>query len=192
MKIKMLLIAMLVLVVSGCASTKPGMGSYADAGTTAIALSSGYSEMNPILAPIGDPVLTAVASIGLKQAFKAGLESQGVSPSCAHNSVETVGMAAAGWNTALMAGASTGIGLPVAAVAGVAYWHFSGGCSVSEPENGPYTGDYAQAIMYNGQPWKVESVGYYQDGDVFVSLSRGGSTYTKAWVPVDSLRGFNP
>jgi|SRR5690606_10452614 len=126
-----------VIALSGCAASSidtvnnklnnPGLGSYGDAATTAIALSSGYTEMNPLLNGLagGDPLTTAVLSIGLKAGGKELLTMNGVKEDTAHRSVETIGIAASAWNIGVMAGASTGVGLPLALLAGYAYWEWT-------------------------------------------------------------------
>ncbi|WP_110686371.1 hypothetical protein [Salinicola aestuarinus] len=117
--------------MSGCASTRPpGAGTALDAATTAYALDHGYSEANPLLSGIGDPYLTALAVVGLKQGVKYALhEYGGLSEECAHDGIETAGMAAGGWNLATIAGAATGPGLLVSALFGGGYWLWSDGQS---------------------------------------------------------------
>mgnify|MGYP000885131256 CR=1 FL=1 len=117
-------LALVASLLSGCAGTRgPGLGTTLDATTTAYALDHGYDEANPLLSPIGDPYLTALASIGLKQGVKYALhEYGGVNEACAHYGVETAGMTAGGWNLAIVAGAATGPGLIIGALFGVGYW----------------------------------------------------------------------
>ncbi|MDH4574076.1 hypothetical protein CUR86_17725 [Salinicola acroporae] len=106
----------------------PGLGTTLDAATTAYALDHGYSEANPLLSPIGDPYLTALAAVGVKQGIKYSLhEYGGLSEDCAHHGVETAAMGAGGWNLAILAGAATGPGLIVGALFGAGYWLWSDG-----------------------------------------------------------------
>ncbi|WP_110657855.1 glycosyltransferase family 2 protein [Salinicola halimionae] len=121
--------ALAAVTLTGCATTRaPGLGTALDAATTAYALDHGYSEANPLLSPIGDPYLTALAAVGVKQGIKYSLhEYGGLSEDCAHYGVETAGMAAGGWNLAVLAGAATGPGLIVGLLFGAGYWMWADG-----------------------------------------------------------------
>lgn len=110
-----------LILITGCAH-KPGAGSYADAGSTYAGLSSGeFTEANPLIAT-GDPLTTALISIGAKQALKYGLTEAGAPHCVAHRGVETTSMGAAGWNVALMAGAGPPGAIVAATIAGIAYY----------------------------------------------------------------------
>ncbi|MGM8931757.1 hypothetical protein [Salinicola halophyticus] len=117
------------MTLSGCAATRgPGLGTALDASTTAYALDHGYTEANPILSPIGDPYLSALAVIGVKQGIKYSLhEYAGVDEACAHYGVETAAMGAGGWNLAVLAGAATGPGLIAGLLLGAGYWLWADG-----------------------------------------------------------------
>ncbi|GHB21050.1 hypothetical protein [Salinicola rhizosphaerae] len=121
--------ALTAIALTGCASTRgPGLGTALDAGTTAYALDHGYEEANPLLSPIGDPYLSALAVIGVKQGIKYSLhEYAGLSQDCAHYGVETAAMSAGGWNLAILAGAASGPGLIVGLLFGAGYWIFNDG-----------------------------------------------------------------
>lgn len=111
------------LATTGCASTpKPGAGSALDATTTATALSMGFQEANPILSGIGNPVATAVASIGLKAGAKALLAPK-IGEEQADINIETGGLAAGAFNLALLAGANPILGGVAAIAAGTAYFN---------------------------------------------------------------------
>lgn len=111
------------LALAGCAH-KPGLGSWLDAGTTYAALSSGdFVEANPLLDWGPTPAATALASIGLKHGVKYALEhGLDIPRLTAHRAVETGGMLAAGWNLALLAGAS-GL-VPLVGGFGAALWYW--------------------------------------------------------------------
>lgn len=121
--------ALAAVALTGCANTRgPGLGSALDAATTAYALDHGYEEANPLLSPIGDPYLSALAVIGFKQGIKYSLhEYAGVNEDCAHYGVETAAMGAGGWNLAVLAGAATGPGLIVGVLFGAGYWLWTDG-----------------------------------------------------------------
>ncbi|WP_251977158.1 hypothetical protein [Salinicola avicenniae] len=122
-------VALTAVTLTGCASTRPpGLGTTLDAATTAYALDHGYSEANPLLSSFGDPYLTALAAVGLKQGIKYSLhEYGGLSEACAHYGIETAGMGAGGWNLAVMAGAATGPGLIAGLLFGAGYWFWADG-----------------------------------------------------------------
>ena len=110
-----LLVALLcLLLLSGCAH-KPGSGSIADSATTYAVLADGGSELNPIIGWSGDPAITALTALGVKQGGKYGLTSLGVEHCQAHRYVETGGWLGAGWNLAILSGA----GPPGAIAAGI-------------------------------------------------------------------------
>jgi len=114
------------LALAGCAH-KPGLGSWLDAGTTYAALSTGdFIEANPLLDWGPTPAVTALASIGLKHGMKHALTAAGMPKHDTHRAVETGGMLAAGWNLALLAGASGLVPLVGGFGAALWYWVWSG------------------------------------------------------------------
>jgi len=137
MKITTFLSVILISVLlTGCTTFSnsqhqlPKEGSVLDATTTFIALEQGATELNPLLS-WGNPVQTALASIGLKYGIKHILINnppEGATEDCAmfvDTSVETLGVSAAAWNaTAVIGGASTAVGIPVAILAGIVYWNW--------------------------------------------------------------------
>lgn len=120
---------MTAVTLSGCATTHgPGLGTALDAATTAYALDHGFEETNPLLSSIGDPYLTALAVVGVKQGVKYALsEYGGLNEECAHYGVETAAMGAGGWNLAIIAGAATGPGLIAGVILGAGYWLWADG-----------------------------------------------------------------
>lgn len=121
---RLLLPVLMLLLLAGCAH-KPGAGSYADAASTYAALSSGsFTEANPIIAT-GDPLTTALASLGVKQGAKYALTYAGVPHCDAHRGVETAGMGAAGWNIALLAGAGPPGAIAAGLLAGYTYYRMT-------------------------------------------------------------------
>ncbi len=104
------------LLCAGCTGTldKPrlGVGDFADAGTTAYALSqSGFVEANPALAWAGPAA--PVASLGLKYGVKSLVVAAGADARETNRVVEGLGMGAACWNVALVSGATVGFGTVV-------------------------------------------------------------------------------
>ena len=125
MRIKILGILILTLILSAC-THMPKAGSYADATTTYIGLSNGYAEANPILSWAGDPLTIALMSIGLKQGAKYALSP--IAGECyTDRTIETFGMAGAGWNVGMMLS-----GYPPAAIlaiiSGSLYYNSSEDC----------------------------------------------------------------
>lgn len=121
---RLAVLALVALLLTGCAH-RPGIGSWLDAGTTYVALSNGFSEANPLLSWAPTPLATAVASIMLKQGAKMGFDYAGFDKPTVHHSIEAVSSGAAGWNLALLAGASTLTGIGAAVLAGFGYiWLF--------------------------------------------------------------------
>ena len=113
-----------LLLITGCAH-QPGAGSYADAGSTYAALSSsGFTEANPVIAT-GDPLTTALVSIGAKQALKYGLTAAGTPGSAPQSGAEPTSKSAVGWNIALMAGAGPPGAIVAAVIAGTAYYRIT-------------------------------------------------------------------
>lgn len=103
-----------LLLLAGCAH-KPGTGSIADSATTYAILADGGAELNPIVGWSGDPALTALTALGVKQGGKYALGAMGVERCQAHRYVESAGWLGAGWNLALLSGA----GPPGAIAAGI-------------------------------------------------------------------------
>lgn len=164
-----------VLALSGCTAVQespdvPGPGSIADAATTYSGLVHyGATELNPLIASIGNPVATALATIGLKAGYKRAVtEYTDTSLECADASVEAIGIASAAWNLGVMAGAATGIGVPLAIGAGWAYWRNRDCTHEPEPD--------LPAIRYRGEEWYVLSLG----------ATRSGRTYTTLQHPQDA------
>lgn len=121
MNAKILIPILIILMLSGCAY-KPGLGSYGDAATTAIALSSdSFVEANPII-PSSDPIVAAVVTIGLKQGVKYIISPQYDDE--VDSAVEAVGMVATGWNATLLLGGAYAIAAPVGILAGIVYWKY--------------------------------------------------------------------
>lgn len=94
-------------------------GQAADIGTTALALSAGLAEGNPVVAgaigsPAGAAALIALKLVGPSLADNLPLAD------CAEmrTALATFGWGAATWNAALLAGASTGAGAAVAIIGG--------------------------------------------------------------------------
>lgn len=95
-------IALLCLaLLAGCAH-KPGTGSIADAATTYAALADGGSELNPLIGWSGDPVVTVLTALAVKQGAKYGLEGLGYSHCRADRLVEIAGWFGAGWNVPML------------------------------------------------------------------------------------------
>ena len=113
------------LALAGCAH-KPGLGSAADSATTYVALSSGeFVEANPLFTGLS-PAATALTLLAAKQGMKYGLTAAGIEHDDAHRAIETGGMAGAGWNLAMMAGASGIVPLVGGLGAALWYWAWSG------------------------------------------------------------------
>ena len=117
------LILAAALTLAGCAH-KPGLGSYADAGTTFLALNSGqFVEVNPLLSLGPSPAATALASIGIKHGAKHALSASGLTDlPTAHRAVEAGGMFGAGWNIASIIG--VGGVAPIVGGFGAALWYW--------------------------------------------------------------------
>lgn len=104
-----------------------------DATTTYIALEQGGTELNPLLS-WGSPAEAALASIGLKYGVKYLLVEYTDPPEdvtkedyamVVDAAVETVGIAAAGWNlTVAIGSAHPVIGIAAAIVSGASYWSY--------------------------------------------------------------------
>ena len=104
-----------------------------DATTTYIALEQGGTELNPLLS-WGSPVEAALASIGLKYGVKYAIVEytdppEGIAKEdyamAVDAAVESVGVAAAGWNLAVAIGsAHPMIGIAAAIVSGMSYWDY--------------------------------------------------------------------
>jgi hypothetical protein len=109
-----------------------------DAGSTYHALTaSNMVEANPALAWIGDPLLLAAGSIGLKHVSKHVVTGLGA-PACqANRVVESAGWLGGGWNTALISGAATGGAALVGAAAAGSYIVLTRSRCPSEPDVEP-------------------------------------------------------
>lgn len=122
-----------ILLLSGCAnhsSFKPGLGSYADAGTTYYALEhADMIEANPIYAWIGDPVGIAIVSIGLKHVGKHTIYNVTEDANFSNNVVESAGVGAGAFNiTSIMLSSSTSLAassiIPIAIPVGILSGYF--------------------------------------------------------------------
>jgi hypothetical protein len=94
-------------------------GQAADIGSTALALSQGFVEGNPVVAgaistPAGTAAIVALKLFGPTLANNLALEECTI----VRTSIAASGWGAAAWNLAGIAGASTGVGIGMALVAG--------------------------------------------------------------------------
>lgn len=112
------IIATLGLVgLTACSNTAI---DYADAGSTAIGISQGLTEMNPVIGVAGDAA-APVVSLVVKAGVREFMLSQGYTL-CEANRVVGAGSALGlGNNIAVLAGASNPVGLAVGAVSAVVY-----------------------------------------------------------------------
>ena len=99
-KIKLKTLALICMLVSGCASVAD-KAQWADVGTTAVALNSGFSEGNPIWNGASWPIM-AVAKLGTVQVIKQTPQHI-CEPGLMGFSL--VGSGAALWNLGVIAGA---------------------------------------------------------------------------------------
>lgn len=119
-------ILVLLVLLTGCASPfKPGAGSYGDAASTFYALEyADLVEANPVLS-WANPVGSGIASIGVKWGGKHFIhDGMGVDAYTSDVVVETAGVAATGWNIALILGASNPVGLVMAISSGWMYYEY--------------------------------------------------------------------
>jgi len=126
----LILCSLLLLSLTGCASHQisPKSGSYLDATTTYIALSDNFTEANPILNLAGNPLSTALASVGIKHISKHAIaHSLGSSPEheyLADTIVEAAGVSAGSYNLMLILGANPVSAIPVGILSGYWYWRY--------------------------------------------------------------------
>ena len=100
----------------------------ADSVTTAVAISQGFTEMNPVIGAVGDSAAPVVALV-MKEGLREFLKSQGYSECEANKYVGTSSALGVGNNIAVLAGASGPVGLAAGALAAVVYYN-SHNCAV--------------------------------------------------------------
>lgn len=126
--IKVLVVIVLLLFMSGCASSqfRPGLGSYGDAASTVYAIEAADAvEANPVFSWIENPAGIAVASIGAKWGAKHLIhDGFGVDAYTTDTLVETAGISITGWNFALALSAANPVSAAVGLGVGWLYYEY--------------------------------------------------------------------
>lgn len=117
---KHLLLSTTILLAACSGQAELTGGDYADAATTAVGLSQGFVEANPVLA--GGGAATPILALGVKYVLKDGLIQAGYDEEEVNNTFDAVGWAGACSNIAVIAGATGGAGIALGLMCGaVAY-----------------------------------------------------------------------
>lgn len=105
-KLPITLAAVATLAACSTPIQKPTVIDYADAGTTALFVAQGYTEMNPIIGAAGDPAAPIVALV-VKSVLRTLLPiTGGISQDRTDAAVDLAGALGACNNIALIAGAA--------------------------------------------------------------------------------------
>lgn len=132
---KLMIVVTLLMMLTGCVTPKfkPGIGSVSDAATTYYAIEwAGGRELNPLL-NFPSPILVAASTVGVKHLSKHLIYKSSGDEEMADAIVETGGVAAAGWNVAIILGAPPFASLPVAIAFGYSYWANRNKCLSTAP-----------------------------------------------------------